>query len=122
MERIRKNKEELEGLREKLEVNRNNNELTTVAHFLEAHKEYNKVLIREDTYGRQRARMHWLCDNDLNKKFFHRSAMVRRNFQKLNMLKNGAGEETRDQDGMCGISKMYFDKLCEVKACVYEPV
>lgn len=57
MARIRKNKEELAGLREKLEVYHNSNEPTVVAHFQEAHKEYNKVLIIEETYWRRRADM-----------------------------------------------------------------
>lgn len=38
------------------------------------------------------------------------------------MLKNEVGEETGDQEGMCGITKMYFDKLYEANAGVYEPV
>ncbi|XP_058746692.1 uncharacterized protein LOC131619632 [Vicia villosa] len=89
---------------------------------MEAHIEYNNVLFREDTYWRQRAKTHWLREGDLNTQFFHRSATVQRNYQRIQMLTEDGGEEIRDQEGMCGIAKLYFDTLFEVRTGVYEPV
>ena len=47
---------------------------------------------------------------------------MRRNFQKIEMLKKEDDEEIRDQEGMCGIAKRYFDKLFEARIGTYEPV
>ncbi|XP_058764090.1 uncharacterized protein LOC131637516 [Vicia villosa] len=51
--------------------------------FFKAHTEYNQVLIREDAYWKQRAKMHWLRDGDMNTKFFHQSATARNKFKKI---------------------------------------
>ncbi|XP_058725996.1 uncharacterized protein LOC131597309 [Vicia villosa] len=120
--RVRQNKEERESIRAKLELYRGSNDLMTVAHYMEANNEYNKVLIREDTYWCQRAKTHWLRDNDLNTQFFQRSASNRQNFQKIKMLKDGAQVEIRDHEGMFGVAKRYFDTLFEARAGTYESV
>ncbi|XP_050875299.1 uncharacterized protein LOC127078927 [Lathyrus oleraceus] len=59
--------------------------------------------------------MHWLRAGDLNTKFFHLSATVRRSYQKIDMIKNGDEEEIRHQEGMCEIVKNYFKNLFTVR-------
>ncbi|KAI5410367.1 hypothetical protein KIW84_055752 [Lathyrus oleraceus] len=42
-----------------------------------------------------KGKMHWLQDGDLNTKFFHLSATIRKKFQKIDMLMRGDGTEPR---------------------------
>lgn len=64
--------------------------------YLEAYHEYTKALLKEDTYWKQRAKMHWLRDGDLNTKFFHMSATARRNFRKKLQLNHEDGRSITD--------------------------
>lgn len=66
--------------------------------------------------------MHWLRDGDLNTKFFHLSVMVRKNFQKIDMLMDEGGVGVREQYGMCDIVKSYFEDLFEAKRSEYDHV
>lgn len=38
------------------------------------------------------------------------------------MLKHVAQVEIRDQEGMCGVAKLYFEELFEAITRAYEPV
>lgn len=38
--------------------------------FFAAQTEYNQALIKEDAYWKQRAKIHWLWEGDINTKFF----------------------------------------------------
>src|SRR3954469_6939663 len=98
-----------------MELYRGGSDQTSAAHYMEAHNEYSKILIREDTYWRQRAKMHWLRNGDLNTKFFHRSASARCSFQKIKMLHDEENVEVSDQEGLCGVAKRYFDSLFAIR-------
>lgn len=78
--RIRKNSEDKDRLLGILERCRGCTDPATVGQYMEAHLEYNIVLIREDTYWRQRAKTYWLREGDLNTQFFHWSATSQKNF------------------------------------------
>ncbi|XP_058746447.1 uncharacterized protein LOC131619359 [Vicia villosa] len=90
--------------------------------FFEAQKEYNKILIREEIFWKQRAKMHWLRHGDSNSKFFHKSATLRKNFKKIDMLVDDTGAVARDQEGLCRIAISYFKDLFEAKQGEYDPV
>ena len=45
-----------------------------------------QLLIQEDAFWRQRAKVHWLRDGDLNTKFFHAAASSRRKVNKITSL------------------------------------
>ncbi|CAK8565061.1 unnamed protein product [Lathyrus sativus] len=90
--------------------------------FIEAQNEYNKFLIKEDTYWKQRAKMHWLGDEDFNTKFFHMSTTVRKEFSKITMLQQDEGIEVTYQVGICDIERSYFEELFVVKASNQEAV
>ncbi|XP_058748667.1 uncharacterized protein LOC131621656 [Vicia villosa] len=72
-----------------MEAARMANDQGAAGRFFEAQKEYNKILIREEIFWKQRAKMHWLRHGDSNSKFFHKSATVRNNFKKIDMLVDG---------------------------------
>lgn len=113
--RIRHNTEEKDHLRGTLELFWRNNEPVVIDKYMEAHNDFNKVLIREDTYWRQQAKTHWLRNGDLNTQLFHWAALIRHNFHKIKMLTEDGIEEIRDPEGLCGITKHYFDIFFEVR-------
>ncbi|CAK8567733.1 unnamed protein product [Lathyrus sativus] len=76
-----------------MEKCRRNHDLDLTSRFFEAQVEYNNALIKEDTYWKQRAKMHWLWDGDLKTKYFHLFVTTRKNFQKIEMLVQKGGEE-----------------------------
>lgn len=118
----RKTKDELEVYKAIMENYRGNHDHGSVKQFCDAQVEYNKMLIYEDTYWKQRAKMHWLHEGDLNTKFFHLSATARRNSQKIYMLMNDNMEEIRDRMGICKVAKNYFTELFTAKEGNYDLV
>ncbi|KAI5405235.1 hypothetical protein KIW84_052132 [Lathyrus oleraceus] len=99
---------------------RGNHNVESTSRFLKAHKKYSKILIKEDTYWKQRDKMHWLRDGDLNTKFFHLSATARKKFQKIDMFMQEGGIEVREQSGMSDIAKSYFEELFEAKSSEHD--
>lgn len=65
----------------------------TTATFLES--QYNKLILQEDTYWRQRAKMNCLKDGDMNTKCFHQSATTRNNFKEIVKMRRGTIEVCR---------------------------
>jgi uncharacterized membrane protein YqiK len=65
--------------------------------YLEVQEKHARLLVQEETYWRQRAKMHWLQQRDLNTNFFHTTATVRSKAKKIMKLVNGANIEVTTQ-------------------------
>lgn len=59
--------------------------------------EYNTILAREVIFWKQKARNDWLNLGDQNTKFFHASALMKRNRGKVSALKYPSGQWTYDE-------------------------
>lgn len=105
-----------------MEAYLNHHDLESTTSFFEAWREYNRVLIQEKTLLKQREKMHWLCDEDLNTKFFYMSTMMRNNNKKIDMLISDDVVEVKYQTDMCKIAKNYFEKLFAGKEKRHDPV
>ncbi|GAU39328.1 hypothetical protein TSUD_60790 [Trifolium subterraneum] len=69
------------------------------------------LLIQEEGYWKQRAKMHWLQEGDMNTRFFHMSATVRSKKKKVTKLIADNGTEAHTQEELCEVAKSYFDTL-----------
>ncbi|GAU25945.1 hypothetical protein TSUD_16830 [Trifolium subterraneum] len=69
------------------------------------------LLIQEEEYWKQRAKMHWLQEGDTNTRFFHMSATVRSKKKKVTKLIADNGTEAHTQEELCEVAKSYFDTL-----------
>lgn len=79
--------------------------------YSEALSQYNRLLLQEDAYCRQRAKMHWYKDGDSNTKFFHQSATVRKKFKEIVNLRRVDGSSVSDQQEIGEIEGSYFETL-----------
>lgn len=71
----------------------------------------NKVLQQEQTFWRQRAKVFWLIDEDLNTKFFHRSATNRKKKNQLKGLFDKDGQWCTTDSDIETIVLQYYSEL-----------
>jgi hypothetical protein len=115
-------KEVIVELEAEMERFRDRSDSTSVARFHEAHQKHAKALIQEEAFWKQRAKMHWLKEGDLNTKFFHTSATARSKVKKIEKLKNDNDELITGQQHLCEVARSYFHELFTPKGGVLDPV
>ncbi|KAL5573276.1 hypothetical protein UlMin_022873 [Ulmus minor] len=71
----------------------------------------NDLLLKEETYWRQRSRVSWLKDGDRNTKFFHRKASNRRSNNEILGLFDAVGCWQDDLGVVKGIIGDYFSNI-----------
>lgn len=85
---------------------------------MELKKEVEELYNQMEIYWKQRSRALWLNHGDRNTKFFHRTATVRRNKNRIISLIDERGYEVRSSYDIAGMVKRYFGQM--FKAKVYE--
>ncbi|GAU30519.1 hypothetical protein TSUD_65290 [Trifolium subterraneum] len=73
-------------------------------------------------YWKQRAKMHWLQEGDMNTRFFHMSATMRSKKKKVTKLIADDGTEAHTQEELCEVAKSYFDTLFKPRDGDQDPV
>jgi predicted DNA-binding protein len=98
-------KEEVEACTEEMENLRGRLDEPSVRRYRELQNNHARLLVQEEAYWRQRVKMHWLKDGDLNTKFFHMSANARRKVKKVVKLVNEENIVVTSQDDLCQVAK-----------------
>ncbi|GAU34127.1 hypothetical protein TSUD_66060 [Trifolium subterraneum] len=80
------------------------------------------LLLQEEGYWKQRAKMHWLQEADMNTRFFHMSATAHSKQKKVTKLIADNGTEAHAQEELCEVAKSYFDTLFKPRDGDYDPV
>lgn len=70
-----------------------------------------QLMIQEDKYWRQRAKIHWYRDGDLNTKFFHVFATSHKKVNHIISLENDARVHVTNEHGLCQVAKGYLEEL-----------
>ncbi|GAU14651.1 hypothetical protein TSUD_97150 [Trifolium subterraneum] len=91
-------------------------------HYQELSERHATLLIQEEGYWKQRAKMHWLQEGDMNTRFFHMSATVRSKKKKVTKLIADNGTEVHTQEELCEVAKSYFDTLFTQRDGDHDPV
>ncbi|KAI0492234.1 hypothetical protein KFK09_026503 [Dendrobium nobile] len=79
--------------------------------------EFNNTLGRLSMWWRQRAKIHWMNEGDINSKFFHAYASSRRNSNKINGIKNEEGIFCEDKHIIEDIFLKYFNNKWKFRHC-----
>ena len=66
--------------------------LKTSPGFVNRRKEVNDLLQKQEIMWRQRSRVDWLKEGDLNTSFFHGRASMRKRKNKISKLKSSSGD------------------------------
>jgi hypothetical protein len=90
--------------------------------YREVHEKHAKLLIQEEMYWKQRAKMHWLKEGDLNTKFFHMSASARQKKKKIVKIVNAANVEVKSQPEICETARNYLDHLFQANITSHDPI
>jgi hypothetical protein len=87
--------------------------------YKEAQEKHARLLVQEDVYWRQRAKMYWLKDGDLNTKFFHMSASNRHRAKKIVKLVNDENVTVTAQPDLCDVALKYFHELFKANSSMH---
>lgn len=79
-----------------------------VKEYLMEKNKLNDLLLHEELYWKQRAKIFWLAEGDENTKFFHANASARKRNNKVSYLINDQGVRVDDHKDMCDIVSSYF--------------
>jgi hypothetical protein len=115
-------KQEVAECSEEMERLRGSHDLSGSERYKEVQEKHARLLVQEETYWRQRAKMHWLKEEDLNTKKFHTSASVRQRTKKIDKLVNERNIEVKTQPEICEVAINYFDQLFRANATTHEPI
>lgn len=84
---------------------------SSIQEYVAEKEKLNQLLISEELYWKQRAKLFWLKEGDENTRLFHSSATARKKVNKISFLSNDQGDKIKDQEGMCKIVGEFFSKL-----------
>lgn len=100
-EKIKTQKALIDSLRDKRDDQ-------SVKEYLVARDRLNEILLHEEVYWKQRAKLFWLKEGDENTKFFHASATARKKANRINFLMTEDGIRIDQQEEMGKMIKEYF--------------
>ncbi|KAK2414457.1 hypothetical protein QL285_037046 [Trifolium repens] len=115
-------KQEVKECSEEMERLRGNHDPDNSGRYKEAQERHARLLIQEEIYCKQRAKMHWLKEGDLNTKFFHLSASTRQRVKRIDKLVSDANVEVRSQPELCEVALNYFNLLFKANTSTHGPV
>ena len=115
-------KEEIDECVRRMNELRGNQDEEGNIQYQELSERHATLLIQEEGYWKQRAKMHWLQEGDMNTRFFHMSATVRSKKKKVTKLIADNGTEAHTQEELCEVAKSYFDTLFKPRDGDHDPV
>ncbi|GAU28731.1 hypothetical protein TSUD_372380 [Trifolium subterraneum] len=115
-------KEEIDECVRRMNELRGNQDEEGSIQYQELSERHATLLIQEEGHWKQRAKMHWLQEGDMNTRFFHMSATVRSKKKKVTKLIADNGTETHTQEELCEVAKSYIDTLFKPRDGDHDPV
>ncbi|GAU32459.1 hypothetical protein TSUD_144680 [Trifolium subterraneum] len=115
-------KEEIDECVRRMNELRGNQDEEGSMHYQELSERHATLLIQEEGYWKQRAKMHRLQEGDMNTRFFHMSATVRSKKKKVTKLIADNGTEAHTQEELCEVAKSYFDTPFKPRDGDHDPV
>ncbi|GAU36575.1 hypothetical protein TSUD_362450 [Trifolium subterraneum] len=114
-------KEEIDECVRRMNELRGNQDGEVSLQYQELSEKHVTLLIQEEGYWKQRAKMHWLQEGDMKTRFFHMSATARSKKKKVTKLVADNGTEAHTQETLCEVAKSYFDNLFKPRDGDHDP-
>ncbi|XP_058742491.1 uncharacterized protein LOC131614985 [Vicia villosa] len=108
-------RKEIDSICKKLDRARHHISEGNLNYFSALKKRLITLLVKDDLFWKQRAKAHWYKDGDLNTRFFHVSATVRKKVNAIKSLVNENGDVIESTEGMCQVASAYFNDLFQKK-------
>ncbi|GAU26476.1 hypothetical protein TSUD_294450 [Trifolium subterraneum] len=115
-------KEEIDECVRQMNELRGNQDGEVSLQYQELSEKHATLLIQDEGYWKQRAKMHWLQEGDMNTRFFHMSATARSKKKKVTKLVADNGTEAHTQEELCEVAKSYFDNLFKPRDGDHDPM
>ncbi|GAU16656.1 hypothetical protein TSUD_326060 [Trifolium subterraneum] len=115
-------KEEIDECVRRMNDLRRNQDEDVSMYYQELLERHATLLIQEEGYWKQIAKMHWLQEGDMNTRFFHMSATARSKKKKVTKLIADNGTKAHTQEELCEVAKSYFDTLFKPRVGDHDPV
>jgi hypothetical protein len=80
------------------------------------------LLVIEEGFWKQRAKIYLLQEGDFNTRFFHMSTLARSKKKRVTKLVDEVSTKIHTREDLCEIAKLYFDTLLKNKNGIHEPV
>lgn len=74
-------------------------------------REWTELLLQEELLWLQKSRVDWLNFGDKNMKFFHTSTLILRRTNRIEVLKDEAGEWIRDSEKLKEMAVKFYSEL-----------
>lgn len=100
-EKVRRQKLILDDLK-------NKNDDYSVKQYVIEHDKLNEILLHEEIYWKQRAKLFWLKEGDDNTKNFHAHASIRKSNNRIDFLMTDAGRKVDSDAEMGEVIHDYF--------------
>ncbi|GAU50464.1 hypothetical protein TSUD_240620 [Trifolium subterraneum] len=97
--------------RRKLDRTRTNVNPANVKYFNALRNRMTHLLVQDDAFWRQRSKICWLKDGDLNTRFFHAATTSRKKVNRIVSLVNSDGVRYTEPDDLCNIARNYFTDI-----------
>ena len=85
--------------------------------FLQASKELDDWLRKQEIYWAQRSRVNWINHGDKNSKFFHLKASQRRQKNFIPRIMDPQGRWVEDMEDVAGVAVQYFNNMFSSGPC-----
>jgi hypothetical protein len=115
-------KQEVLECSEEMERLRGCHDSVNSGRYKEAQERHARLLVQEEAYWRQRAKMHWLKEGDLNTNFFHLSASTRQRAKRIEKLVNDDNNTVSTQPELCEVALNYFNSLFKANSTLHDPI
>ena len=106
----------------KMKALRGSHDMRDILEYKQCCEDLNYVLPHQHVFWKQRAKKHWIKESDVNSRFFHASALARKQKITVKHLKDETGNWNRTKKGLHQIMASYFSNIFQAQGCDFDQV